>query len=140
MHSVTFFLAGALVAALLVNLVSRRGLKIAIRTWALALLVAALIYVGFALRAPGSNMLSLEVAGLMIYGALAGLAPLRSPWYLAAGWPGHIAGDAVQPASVRIRIPAWYPAACAGFDLVVAVWLAAALRRGKVAKVDGLSP
>ena len=134
MLSVAFFLAGALVAAVMVNLVSRRGLKLAIWTWALALLVAALIYVGFALRAPGSAMLLLEVAGLIFYSAFAWLAPLRSPWYLAVGWLAHIAWDGLQPDWVRVFVPAWYPAACAGFDLVVAVWLAVALRRGKAAK------
>jgi hypothetical protein len=140
MISMALFLLGALVAAVLVKLVSGGGLRFAIGMWALALLGAALIYVGFALRSPTLNMLSLEAVGLIIYGPFVWLARLRSPWYLVAGWLGHIAWDALQPASARVFVPAWYPAACAGFDLVVAIWLAVALRRAKEATIGGLSP
>ena len=121
-------LLGAFVAGALTTLVSRQGVRRGVRFWALGLVIAAVIYIGFALRAPASSMLEVEAAGVGIYGVLALLGAMRSPWYLAVGWLAHIAWDIFQPAYAREFVPAWYPPACAGFDLVVAVWLARAIR------------
>lgn len=105
------------------------------RFWALALLVAALIYVGFA--AVGSAMglvddpphtLAYQGLGVMVYGALGALG-MRHPKALAAGWALHVFWDLGHRHAAWV--PDWYVAACLAFDLVVAGSVALDLRGGQ---------
>jgi hypothetical protein len=89
----------------------------------LGLVVAALIYVVFALW---SNALSLwlliELAGVALYGT-AGLLGMRgSIWWLAAGWALHPVWDVVLHSlgAGSVFAPQWYVFACVSFDLLVA--------------------
>ncbi len=135
MISVVFFFIGAIAASALAALVSTRGRKENARFWAAALVVAALIYIGFALRAPLGHLFLLESAGVVVYGFLAWLGVARSSWYLAIGWIGHVLWDMFQPVSSKTFVPAWYPVSYAGFDTAVAIWLATTLwRRSSLAK------
>lgn len=94
------------------------------RFWALALLFAALIYVGFAVV--GSTLglvddpphtLGYQGLGVMVYGALGALG-MRRPQALAAGWALHVVWDLGHRHAAWV--PEWYVAACLSFDLVVA--------------------
>jgi hypothetical protein len=90
---------------------------------ALGLVVAALIYVGFAVVGKASAFwILLELGGVFFYGGLAWLGFKKSSWWLAVGWAFHVAWDVVlhQFASGSGFTPAWYPPVCIGFDLVVA--------------------
>ena len=98
------------------------------RLWAAALAVAALIYVGFAAfgGAPAPWLL-LELGGVILYAGLA-LSSLRlSGWLLALGWLAHVAWDTLVHGDAPGFVPGWYPAFCAGFDLIVATVIAARL-------------
>lgn len=39
---------------------------------------------------------------------------------VAAGWAGHALFDAVHDRGSSSRLPAWYPAVCAGYDVALA--------------------
>lgn len=107
---------------------------------AAALILAALIYVGFALRAgsPGPAWLVLEVAGLALFSLLAWFGLRGSAWWLALGWGIHACvWDFLlhlhQPSQF---VPAWYPFWCGGLDLAVAALLAASVARAGKLRPD----
>ena len=127
--SAAVFILGVVAASALATLVSRVAPRQSAQFWAAALVIAALIYIGFALRAPLGPLLLLEAAGVLVYGFVAWLGIARSPWYLAIGWIAHVLWGIFQPASSKVFVPAWYPVSCAGFDTVVAIWLAVTLWR-----------
>jgi hypothetical protein len=90
---------------------------------ALGLVVAALIYVGFAVVGKASAFwILLELGGVFFYSGLAWLGYKKSSWWLAIGWTFHVLWDVAlhQFASGSGFTPAWYPPVCIGFDLVVA--------------------
>ncbi|PTL60695.1 hypothetical protein C7Y72_03285 [Paraconexibacter algicola] len=68
-----------------------------------------------------------EVAALAAYSAWV-LASSRADRdraarLLAAGWASHAAFDALHDGGGHSLIPAWYPALCAGYDVVIAAGL-----------------
>lgn len=105
------------------------------RFWAVALLVAALIYVGFAVLGSAQGLvhdpphtLGYQGLGVMVYGAMGALG-MRHPKVLAAGWALHVVWDLGHRHAAWV--PEWYVAACLAFDLVVAGSVAVDLRRGQ---------
>lgn len=92
-------------------------------SWALYLLLAALIYVGFAWSAPAAWM-RVELAGVVGYGALAVLGYRYSSTLLAAGWLLHAAWDSVVHSTATPFVPGWYRWACLAFDVLAALWIA----------------
>ncbi|MEM8557438.1 MAG: hypothetical protein AAGG50_06395 [Bacteroidota bacterium] len=106
--------------------VARRGSAQAERRWhGLALVVVALIYVGFALLG-NPDWLDLELLGVALVGALAWAGVTRDPLWLAAGWAAHMLPHGGRSA---VFMPAGYAALCVGSDLVVAVYVLALRRR-----------
>lgn len=92
--------------------------------WAIYLVVAALIYVGFALREAGDGWMSVEVLGVFAYAGLAWLG-LRWPRLLALGWLLHAGWDMVVHAGVADEfVPLWYRWACLAFDVAAAAYIA----------------
>lgn len=113
-------------AAAAVPLVWLRGRRRSskLRFWALALLVAALIYVGFAVVGSAlglvddpPHILGYQGLGVIVYGALGALG-MRHPRALAAGWALHVLWDLGHRHAAWV--PDWYVAACLSFDLVAA--------------------
>jgi hypothetical protein len=85
------------------------------RVFGAGLIVAALIYVGFAIAGGHRTDLLVELGGVVLFAAFAFLGVRHSIHWLALGWVSHVAWDVVlHPADW------WYPVACIGFDLVVA--------------------
>jgi hypothetical protein len=119
--SVTFFFIGVGLGFAAAALFSRLPAERERRAYAVGLLVAALIYVGFAwLQAPPSWR-ALEVLGVLIFGWLASRGTHGSAGYLVVGWLAHVAWDVGLHAPHKSPfVPAWYPGLCAGFDIVVA--------------------
>ena len=118
---------GAILGGGLGVLARRQGPRGEARVLAAGLAVAAAVYVAFALAggARGTS-LALQAAGLAGFGGVALLGVRHSPWWLAAGWAVHAAWDIGLPsATAPPFVPAWYPPLCVGFDLAVAVWIAA---------------
>jgi hypothetical protein len=123
MSAIEILLGAALAAPLVFFARARRAER---RIFALALLAAALIYVGFALAAgAGAGALAMELVGVALFGAVAWLGVRRAALWLAAGWAAHVGWDLLlHPLAAAGYAPAWYVRACIGFDLVVAAWIA----------------
>lgn len=95
------------------------------RVYTSHLVLAAAVYVLFALRAPSRNWLLLEVAGFLGYSAISLYGLKRSPMWLAYGWAGHVLWDAVLHwnETTTTFVPHWYAPLCIGYDLVMAGYL-----------------
>ena len=92
--------------------------------WRTGLIVAALIYVGFAVVGQSWEHLPLEVAGVAIYGLFVWLSKRYALFWLALGWLFHVAWDLFLPVhSYAAFVPSWYPGICLGFDLVIAAYI-----------------
>ena len=117
-------LLGALLAVPLVLWARRRRGED--RVYAQGLVVAALVYLIFALAAgAGVGAVVTEVIGIALFGAVAWLGTGRAALWLAAGWAAHVGWDLLlHPLAEVGYAPAWYVRACIGFDLVVAAWIA----------------
>jgi hypothetical protein len=103
------------------------------RVYAVGLVIAALIYVGFGVAGGASGQwLAFESLGLLLYGAAAWGGLRGRPWLLAAGWAAHIAWDVplhLTGAGAEYT-PRWYVWLCVSFDLVMAGAVLASSRRG----------
>lgn len=127
---------GCALAALSLWLIRRYEVRSRQKLMSVWLILAALIYVGFAMRTSSAQWWWTELAGVAVFVPLALLGLKYSTWLLAAGWAGHGLWDvglhsgywAGQRAGF---VPVWYPGACLGFDLLIAGYLAAGLMRGK---------
>lgn len=95
------------------------------RAWAIYLVVAALIYIGFSLFGGAEpRWVMIESGGVLLYGGLAVAGALRAPRLIALGWLAHSLWDLViHPNGHPGFVPSWYPPVCLGFDVVVGVWL-----------------
>ena len=117
-------LAGALLASALLVLCRRLGPRGARRMLAAGLVIAAVIYLGFAAWAGTARWLALESAGVLLFGVPAWLGLRRTRFWLAAGWALHPVWDLWLHGSPGAAfVPSWYPVLCVGFDLVVALYL-----------------
>lgn len=118
----TSILIGAVLGATLVALARRRA-RGARRLYAVALVVAALVYVAFAVTGGASvRWIVLEGVGVLLYGSVALIGMRRWRAALGIGWAAHVAWDLLlhlqgTPAHYT---PTWYPWVCVGFDFVVA--------------------
>lgn len=116
---------GALACLVFVLVARRAGWKREVRIYAVGLMVAALIYVGFA--AVGGATLSwfaLESGGLVLFSLVALLGLRKSVWFLSIGWAAHVAWDVLLHKTESVGfVPEWYPLVCIGFDLFLAVYI-----------------
>jgi hypothetical protein len=95
--------------------------RIEILSWAIYLGMAALIYVGFALREGGREWMGTEIAGLVLYSVFALAGALGRARVLALGWALHAAWDlGVHAGAPEQLVPEWYRWACLVFDVVAA--------------------
>jgi hypothetical protein len=103
------------------------------RVYAVGLVVAALLYLIFGVvGGAGVRWLTLEVVGVLIYGAAAWTGLRVWPALLALGWAAHVAWDVplhVRGAGAEYT-PHWYPWLCVSFDLVIAGAMMMSVRRG----------
>jgi hypothetical protein len=108
--------------------------RIEILSWAIYLGMAALIYVGFALREGGHQWMTTELAGLALYSVFAVAGALGRVRVLALGWALHAAWDMVVHASAPGElVPEWYRWACLVYDVVAAGYLFRLHGRGPIA-------
>ncbi len=97
--------------------------------FAIGLVVASLIYVGFALFGLMKNLADLnwiliEVLGVGIYFCFAFLGVRKSVWFLAIGWASHVLWDVGLHYGESVAfVPNFYPSVCIGFDIVFAVYI-----------------
>lgn len=91
------------------------------RVFGIGLVVASVVYVGFAVFRGATSALLVELSGVVLFGLIAFAGVRYSSWVLALGWVMHAGWDLLlHPAGVSSYAPWWYPAACLGFDLFVA--------------------
>ncbi len=103
------------------------------------LIVAALIYIGFALYQGDYQWLAVEFIGVFFYGLFVWLALNNSLLWLAVGWGLHPVWDAALHwlgPGVHI-VPSWYAIACLSFDLAVAAYV---VYRVSISKKKLLAP
>ena len=94
------------------------------RVLALGLVIAALIYVAFAVVGrPELRWHVVEATGLVIFGFLAWWGVRRDPIWLAVGWAIHVGWDLGLHGATETFVPGWYPAVCVGFDVLVAGYI-----------------
>ncbi len=117
--------AGALLGGGLGIVARRGGPRREIRILGAGLVVAALIYVGFAAVGRAEpRWLAIEAGGVIPFAAFAWAGLRRSPLWLAAGWALHVGWDVgLHSAATTPFVPPWYPPLCVGLDAIVALWL-----------------
>jgi hypothetical protein len=116
--------AQALLFALVVRLADARY-RIGMHTG--MLLVAAALYVYFAVRGGSGLGIAVELAGVAAFGSLAVLGLVRhAPGLLALAWALHPIWDVALHSSGQLAAytPGGWVAACFGFDLLLAVLIA----------------
>ena len=91
------------------------------RMLALGLVVAAAVYVLFAVRARDLTAALRAGAGLAVFAAPSLLDMRRRAIWLGAGWAAHIGWDLAIHSATPAVAPAWYAYLCLGFDAVAAV-------------------
>jgi hypothetical protein len=102
------------------------GLKREMRIYAVGLIVAALIYVCFAVvRDAGPSWLLLESGGLLLFSSVALIGLRVSLWALVVGWAAHALWDVSLHRVMEVEfVPDWYPVICVGFDLFLSGYIA----------------
>lgn len=131
-------LAGAVLGALFALLADSRTRPGEVRLLALGLVVAALVYVAFALSRADGRWLALEAIGLALFAGLAWLGLRVSLWWLALGWVVHVGWDVgLHLDRTQPLVGPWYPLACVGFDLVVAGFLLSMARTARSERARG---
>jgi hypothetical protein len=123
-------LVGAALSAPLLLVSRRLGERRFRWIWALALIAAAIVYVGFAAVWGGGRAVLLEAVGLVLFTALAVLGIAQRPELLPVGWAAHVGWDLLVHRGAHGAVgyvPWWYPPVCVGFDLFVAGFLLAVL-------------
>jgi hypothetical protein len=118
---------GAALAGLSDLAVTRFAAQRRVPLFAVGLVAAAAVYPLFRSSRPRSAPVVRELAALLAFGAL-GTAVVRgrtsnAARVVAAGWAAHALFDLVHDGGQHSRIPGWYPAFCAGYDLGVAAIL-----------------
>jgi len=94
------------------------------RSFAIGLVVTALIYVRLAISNGALSWISIELAGVAIFAVFAWLGLKKTGWLLAAGWALHPLWDAGLHDYSTQFVPHWYIGGCIGFDLLVAIYIA----------------
>ena len=121
----TWLLLGAALAVLFIIIGHRVKFLDFKISMAIGLVVAALIYVGFALAWGNIQWVLIEALGIPLYGAMAWLGLRKSPIWIAVGWLLHMPWDLfVHYIGPGFHVaPEWYMFACFSFDLIVGGYL-----------------
>ena len=95
-----------------------------------SLIIAALIYIGFAtfgvfIGEAAASWILVEIGGFFLYSVFAYLGVKISEWFLAIGWATHVLWDVVLHFGEATAgfVPAFYPPVCIGFDLAIAAYI-----------------
>ncbi|WP_206602933.1 DUF6010 family protein [Leptolyngbya ohadii] len=123
---VVFSLALGLLGAAVYITICRIKSEIESQILAVGLVIAALLYLGFAVfGTANSAWIFVEAAGIGIYSLFAMWGLYYSRWWLMVGWLLHPVWDLwlhffEQGASFT---PAWYALGCMSFDLLIAAYI-----------------
>lgn len=125
--STTAFVAGVALGAVTAEPVRSRlscGGRTSVVGAGVGLVTAAVIYPAARREHAASQALAVEgavVGGTVLLAILAaGRSTATGRRLLALGWAAHALFDVGQGPSEDSRLPGWYPALCAGYDLALA--------------------
>ena len=131
-----FLLLGAIASLPLLYYVHNKDEQLLHEVLGRCLLIAALIYVAFALLWGDSQWVVFEVIGVLIFGLFIRGAKRYSLYFLALGWGLHPIWDVglhlIGPG--RHIAPSWYVVVCISFDFAVAIYIFNYLRKHKPSK------
>src|SRR4051794_28696733 len=123
-------IAGAALAELTARGAGRLPAGYRVPFYAAGLAFAAAVYPAARRRWQLDRRSAGELLGVIGYGTAGVLAarrpPSRANRLLAVGWASHALFDAAHGHDESSRLPRWYPALCAGYDLVIGGHLARA--------------
>lgn len=93
--------------------------------YAVALIIAALIYVVFSFLSQNTAWILTELIGVIIFSIIAFIGVKFSPWFLTMGWLIHPAWDLlINNHKLTTFVPHWYPTVCIGYDIAIALYIA----------------
>ena len=122
--TIVWFILGLLAGAVFLAYARMRGVRHEVWTCAAGLLIAALIYVVFALVWGNAAWVLIEIAGFIACGLLVWGAFRHSFAWIGIGWLLHPLWDI--PLHLRGPghhvVPEWYAVACVSFDLLVGIY------------------
>lgn len=114
---------GVLLTLPFIPLVNKLSVQWRDRYLALSLVLAGLIYVGFAMIWGNREWVLIEMVGLLACVIFAVLGLLRSSLFIALGWFMHPVWDVGLHTLVdHEHVPGWYPGVCIGVDWAVAAY------------------
>ncbi len=126
MYTVFWLVAGALAGAWYIWFASKGHTGRERKAYSNGLLIAAAIYLLFALIAVDAAWLGVEALGVVAYGTFVWLGRRFSFYFVAAGWLLHPIWDV----GLHLRgpgrhvAPDWYAIACVSFDVLLAIVIA----------------
>lgn len=125
LFTIGWLMLGLILAAMFILYTRQLDSQYEVHVMGSALLVAALIYVGFALVWGNSVWLTIELGGVLAYGLFWLLAWRASYIWLAVGWGLHPLWDLALHlfGPGHAVVPEWYAIACLSFDLLVAGYI-----------------
>ena len=124
MTTILYLLFGGVLAWLYIWRAQRNPNLGEMKNYAFGLIIAALIYLVFAVRGAAPEWLGLELLGVAIYGGVALLGLRYSSLLIALGWGLHPIWDAlIHPLYTIEFVPTWYALACVSFDVVMAGYI-----------------
>ena len=120
-----WFAVGLIAALPLLLFAERKSIWTTRKLLGRSLIIAALIYVAFALLAGDTQWLLIELAGVVFYGSFYFLARRVATVWLAVGWGLHVAWDVglhLYGGGGHI-VPDWYAVLCLSFDFAMAGYI-----------------
>lgn len=123
-------LLGAIVCVFFILIARQTGQR-EVRIYAVGLVFAALVYVGFAIFGRASlSWLAVEIAGVLLFALVAAFGLKLSVWFLSIGWAAHVGWDVLLHTTTNVDfVPGWYPGFCIGFDLLLALYIGMNVKR-----------
>ena len=122
---VAWLILGFALGAVLLLYARSKGEQGEKRVLTIALVVAALVYVGLAVVWGKATWILIETAGVPAFGAFVWLALRHNYKWLAAGWALHPVWDVGLHlwGPGQAMAPQWYVVACVSFDVLVATYV-----------------
>jgi hypothetical protein len=123
-------LLGAIVCVVFILIARQTGLR-EVRIYAVGLVFAALVYVGFAIFGRATLLwLAVEIVGVLLFALVAVFGLKLSLWFLSIGWAAHVGWDVLLHTITKVDfVPEWYPGFCIGFDLLLALYIGMNVKR-----------
>ncbi|MGR6838218.1 DUF6010 family protein [Aliivibrio wodanis] len=125
MDTIVWLILGFFGSLVLIKFSQSQSKKSQNKIFGIALIVAAIIYVIFAILYANVTWVLIEAVGVAVYGLFYLLSKKYGVYVLALGWILHPIWDInlhLLGAGAEF-VPKWYAVACLSFDVTVAIYL-----------------